>query len=98
MHKSGLTEYQPSADDAFSLPLKTREVLDKIEKYEEFIASKLEPDLKKAITARNALFKDIGEYVELKENITMIQRTNPTLEHVKTQFDLGSDFYVQAVM
>jgi lantibiotic modifying enzyme len=98
MDKSGLPEYRPAADDAFALPLKTREVLDKIDKYEHFITTKLEPDLNKTITERNALFKDIGEYVELKENITMIQRTNPTLEHVKTQFDLGSDFYVQAVM
>ncbi|KAI8967744.1 Prefoldin subunit-domain-containing protein [Mycotypha africana] len=65
-----------------------------IKKYDDFIASKLKPSLKKELDERDAIFHSISEYQKLNAQIETIQENN--LKELKTMVDLGSQFYAQA--
>ncbi|KAJ2801595.1 hypothetical protein H4R20_003609 [Coemansia guatemalensis] len=65
-----------------------------VQKYEDFIHNKLEPDLTQAIEARDVLYTQMSEYLKLKTHIDTIRTQN--LEEMETKVDLGSNFYAKA--
>ncbi|KAJ2455761.1 hypothetical protein EV183_000608 [Coemansia sp. RSA 2336] len=69
-------------------------VQETIQKYEEFIHTKLEPDLQQITQDRDALYNRMSEYLKLKTHIETIR--NQRLEEMETKVDLGSNFFVKA--
>ncbi|KAJ1987227.1 hypothetical protein H4R33_002951 [Dimargaris cristalligena] len=65
-----------------------------IHKYEEFVSHKLQPDLATALTERDAVYNQISEYLKLRNTIEVFDQKK--LTSLKTQIDLGCNFYVQA--
>ncbi|KAI1307371.1 hypothetical protein EDD11_004485 [Mortierella claussenii] len=66
----------------------------KIARYETFVNEGLRKDLKDALDARDAIYDQISEYLKLSKDIEVIKDNG--LKEMKTQVDLGSNFYVQA--
>ncbi|KAF9111030.1 hypothetical protein BGX27_005491 [Mortierella sp. AM989] len=69
-------------------------VQEKIARYETFVNEGLRKDLKDALDARDAIYDQISEYLKLAKDIQVIKDNG--LTEMKTQVDLGSNFYVQA--
>ncbi|KAJ1911373.1 hypothetical protein IWQ60_004576 [Tieghemiomyces parasiticus] len=65
-----------------------------IAKYEAFVTDQLQPDLATVLADRDAVYERIAEYLKLRNNIEILDRQQ--LTSLKTQVDLGSNFYVQA--
>lgn len=65
-----------------------------MKKYDEFIALKLKPSLKRELDERDMIFNSISEYQKLKAQIETIEENK--LTELKTMVDLGSQFYAQA--
>ncbi|KAJ1753382.1 hypothetical protein LPJ79_000469 [Coemansia sp. RSA 1821] len=72
----------------------TAKVQETIQKYEEFIYTKLEPDLQQITQDRDALYNRMSEYLKLKTHIETIR--NQGLEEMETKVDLGSNFFAKA--
>ncbi|KAF9898650.1 hypothetical protein BX616_003770 [Lobosporangium transversale] len=70
------------------------EIQQKIARYETFVNEGLRKDLKDALDARDAIYNQISEYLKLAKDIEVIKDNG--LTEMKTQVDLGSNFYVQA--
>ncbi|KAF8946280.1 hypothetical protein BGZ46_005821, partial [Entomortierella lignicola] len=68
--------------------------IEKIARYESFVNEGLRKDLKDALDARDAIYDQISEYLKLAKDIEIIKDNE--LTEMKTQVDLGSNFYVQA--
>ncbi|KAG0215405.1 hypothetical protein BGX28_010110 [Mortierella sp. GBA30] len=66
----------------------------KLARYETFVNESLRKDLKDALDARDAIYDQISEYLKLAKDIEVIRDNG--LKEMKTQVDLGSNFYVQA--
>ncbi|KAF8935787.1 protein UXT [Dissophora ornata] len=66
----------------------------KITRYEKFVNEGLRNDLKDALDARDAIYDQISEYQKLAKDIEIIKDNG--LTEMKTQVDLGSNFYMQA--
>ncbi|KAG0330551.1 hypothetical protein BGZ99_000022 [Dissophora globulifera] len=66
----------------------------KIARYESFVNEGLRKDLQDALDARDAIYDQISEYLKLAKDIEVIKDNG--LKEMKTQVDLGSNFYVQA--
>ncbi|KAG0264625.1 hypothetical protein BG011_006471 [Mortierella polycephala] len=66
----------------------------KLARYESFVNDGLRKDLKDALDARDAIYDQISEYLKLAKDIEVIKDNG--LKEMKTQVDLGSNFYVQA--
>ncbi|KAF9572744.1 hypothetical protein EC968_009472 [Mortierella alpina] len=66
----------------------------KLARYETFVNESLRKDLKDALDARDAIFDQTSEYLKLAKDIEVIKENG--LTEMKTQIDLGSNFYVQA--
>ncbi|KAF9199039.1 hypothetical protein BGZ49_010881 [Haplosporangium sp. Z 27] len=69
-------------------------IQEKIARYESFVNEGLRKDLKDALDARDAIYDQISEYLKLAKDIEIIKDNG--LTEMKTQVDLGSNFYVQA--
>ncbi|KAJ2615558.1 hypothetical protein H4S08_001184 [Coemansia sp. RSA 1365] len=65
-----------------------------VQKYEDFIRNKLEPDLSLVIEARDAIYTQMSEYLKLKTHIDTIRTQK--LDELETKVDLGSNFYAKA--
>ncbi|KAF9938583.1 hypothetical protein BGZ67_010671 [Mortierella alpina] len=66
----------------------------KLARYETFVNESLTSDLKDALDARDAIYEQTSEYLKLAKDIEVIKENG--LTEMKTQVDLGSNFYVQA--
>ncbi|KAF9312580.1 hypothetical protein BG003_006139 [Podila horticola] len=69
-------------------------VQQKLARYETFVNESLKKDLQDALDARNVIYDQISEYLKLAKDIEIIKSNG--LKEMKTQVDLGSNFYVQA--
>ncbi|KAJ2322911.1 hypothetical protein H4S02_001729 [Coemansia sp. RSA 2611] len=65
-----------------------------VHKYEDFIHSKLEPDLAQVVADRDAIYNRMSEYLKLKTHIDSIR--SQQLDELETKVDLGSNFYAKA--
>lgn len=68
----------------------------KIKKYENFVETKLKVDLRAILDARDKLYTQISDYVTLRNNIKTVQDSKQ--KKLKTMVNLGSEFWVQAVV
>lgn len=68
---------------------------DKIEKYEHLLNNVLRENLRIVLEERDKVYEDIATHSQLKQTITCIIEA-PEKEGLRTQVDLGSNFYVQA--
>ncbi|KAF9301700.1 hypothetical protein BGZ74_006374 [Mortierella antarctica] len=69
-------------------------VQQKLARYETFVNESLKKDLQDALDARNVIYDQISEYLKLAKDIEIIKSNG--LKEMKTQVDIGSNFYVQA--
>uniref|UniRef100_A0A9J8B9G7 Protein UXT n=1 Tax=Cyprinus carpio carpio TaxID=630221 RepID=A0A9J8B9G7_CYPCA len=67
---------------------------EKVLQYETFINEVLKRDLQKVLEHRDAVYEKIAQYLQLKNTIKSIQETGS--KELKTDVDLGCNFYVQA--
>lgn len=75
----------------------------KVKKYENFLNDKLKADLQVVHKQRDEIYKQIADYLQLKRIMqTLIQNRNTDNKDeknkIKTQMDLGCNFYCQAVI
>ncbi|KAG0364194.1 hypothetical protein BGZ54_007757 [Gamsiella multidivaricata] len=70
------------------------DIKQKIARYEKFVNEGLRKDLKDALDARDTIYDQISEHLKLAKDIEVIKDNG--LKEMKTQVDLGSNFYVQA--
>ncbi|KAJ2787049.1 hypothetical protein GGI15_001037 [Coemansia interrupta] len=70
------------------------EVQEVIDKYEDFINTRLKPDLEETLQVRDTIYSRTSEYLKLKTHIDTIRTQE--LDELETKVDLGSDFYVKA--
>ncbi|KAJ1896769.1 hypothetical protein LPJ66_003796 [Kickxella alabastrina] len=70
------------------------EIQEAIKKYEDFITTKLQPDLQQTLGLRDTIFNQMSEYLKLKTHIDTIRTQG--LDELETKVDLGSNFYVKA--
>ncbi|XP_042217541.1 beta-1,4-galactosyltransferase 4-like [Homarus americanus] len=68
---------------------------EKFEKYEHFVNNVLREDLRSVLEDRDKLFEEIAAHSQLKQTIDCMTEA-PSEEGLRTQVDLGSNFYVQA--
>ncbi|XP_069178150.1 beta-1,4-galactosyltransferase 4 [Procambarus clarkii] len=68
---------------------------EKLEKYEHFLNNVLREDLRLVLENRDKLYEDIAAHSQLKQVIDCINEV-PHEEGLRTQVDLGSNFYVQS--
>ncbi|XP_050686295.1 protein UXT-like [Eriocheir sinensis] len=68
---------------------------EKIEKYEQLLNNVLRENLRIVLEERDKLYEDIAAHSQLKQTINCIIEA-PNSEGLRTQVDLGSNFYVQA--
>ncbi|XP_067881201.1 protein UXT [Heterodontus francisci] len=66
----------------------------KVLEYEAFVSEVLKRDLQKVLEQRDEVYEKIAQYLQLKNIIERLQES-PTRE-LKTEVDLGCNFYVQA--
>ncbi|CAI0390979.1 unnamed protein product [Linum tenue] len=67
---------------------------EKIQKFEEFVDSRLKPDLVRAIGERDKVFEQQKIFVDLRRNIENLEKNSVT--SLRTLVNLGSEVYVQA--
>ncbi|KAG0233182.1 hypothetical protein BGW42_007660 [Actinomortierella wolfii] len=67
---------------------------EKLARYESFVNDTLKRDLKDTLDQRDAIYDQISDYLKLAKDIEIIQSNN--LTEMKTQVDIGSNFYMQA--
>ncbi|XP_071960663.1 protein UXT-like isoform X1 [Antedon mediterranea] len=70
-------------------------VSQKVFEYEHFVNEVLRKDLQKVLENREGLFTQVAQYLQLKTVIEKI-KDNVSDSDLKTQVDLGCNFYVQA--
>ncbi|KAK2850929.1 hypothetical protein Q5P01_007205 [Channa striata] len=66
----------------------------KVLQYETFINDVLRRDLQKVLEQRDGVYEKISQYLQLKNTILSLQ--NLDSKQLKTDVDLGCNFYVQA--
>ncbi|CAM6087971.1 unnamed protein product [Calypogeia fissa] len=66
----------------------------KIQKYENFVDTRLKPDLVHAISLRDKSYEQQRIFSDLAKNIQMLQENG--LKKLKSMVNLGSEVYVQA--
>ncbi|XP_026783724.1 protein UXT isoform X1 [Pangasianodon hypophthalmus] len=69
-------------------------ISEKVLQYESFINDVLKRDLQKVLEQRDGVYEKIAQYLQLKNTIKSIQETGS--KELKTDVDLGCNFYVQA--
>ncbi|KAJ2486266.1 hypothetical protein EV174_001234, partial [Coemansia sp. RSA 2320] len=65
-----------------------------IKKYEDFISTRLQPDLQQVLGLRDTIYNRMSEYLKLKTHIETIRTQG--LDELETKVDLGSNFFVKA--
>lgn len=68
----------------------------KVTKYEAFVNERLRTDLEKILEARDAVYADIAEYLQLQNVVTKLSQQRMSQSNLKTMVDLGANFYAQA--
>lgn len=66
----------------------------KVLQYETFINDVLRRDLQKVMEQRDSVYEKISQYLQLKNTLQSLQEVET--KHLKTEVDLGCNFYVQA--
>ncbi|XP_075882881.1 protein UXT [Nelusetta ayraudi] len=66
----------------------------KILQYENFVNEVLKKDLQKVLEQRDSVYEKISQYLQLKNTIQSLQESGS--RKLKTDVDLGCNFYVQA--
>ncbi|XP_038578642.1 protein UXT [Micropterus salmoides] len=66
----------------------------KVLQYENFINEVLKTDLQKVLDQRDSVYEKISQYLQLKNTIQSLQESSS--QRLKTDVDLGCNFYVQA--
>uniref|UniRef100_A0A3Q1FS24 Protein UXT n=1 Tax=Acanthochromis polyacanthus TaxID=80966 RepID=A0A3Q1FS24_9TELE len=66
----------------------------KVVQYENFINEVLKRDLQKVLEQRDIVYEKISQYLQLKNTIQSLQEAES--QRLKTDVDLGCNFYVQA--
>lgn len=66
----------------------------KVLQYENFINEVLKTDLQKVLDQRDSVYEKISQYLQLKNTIQSLQESGS--QRLKTDVDLGCNFYVQA--
>ncbi|XP_070766822.1 protein UXT [Enoplosus armatus] len=66
----------------------------KVLQYENFINEVLKRDLQKVLEQRDSVYEKISQYLQLKNTIQSLQDSGS--QQLKTDVDLGCNFYVQA--
>uniref|UniRef100_A0A3P8U8X6 Protein UXT n=1 Tax=Amphiprion percula TaxID=161767 RepID=A0A3P8U8X6_AMPPE len=66
----------------------------KVVQYENFINEVLKRDLQKVLEQRDVVYEKISQYLQLKNTIQSLQEAESL--RLKTDVDLGCNFYVQA--
>lgn len=66
----------------------------KVLQYETFINEVLRRDLQKVLEQRDSVYDKISQYLQLKNTIRSVQEAGA--QQLKTDVDLGCNFYVQA--
>ncbi|KAI8613315.1 Prefoldin alpha-like protein [Chytriomyces sp. MP71] len=70
---------------------------ERVARYEAFLAAKLQPDLRKLLERRDAIYAEIAEYLKLKNQIELIeQQQRGSDDPMRTMVDVGCDFFMQA--
>ncbi|XP_067930233.1 protein UXT homolog [Watersipora subatra] len=69
---------------------------DKIRKFEEFVNERLRVDLVKVMESREKVAEQLAHYLQLEALIEQLQISNVPGEPLRTQVDLGCNFYAQA--
>ncbi|POO03472.1 Prefoldin alpha-like [Trema orientale] len=67
---------------------------EKVQKFEEFVDSRLKPDLVRAIAERDKVFEQQKIFSDLRKNIETLEKNSVT--SLRTQVNLGSEVYMQA--
>ncbi|XP_030640720.1 protein UXT [Chanos chanos] len=67
---------------------------EKILQYETFINEVLRRDLQKVLEQRDGVYEKIAQYLQLKNTIEALRESDS--KDLKTEVDLGCNFYVQA--
>ena len=65
----------------------------KITDYEAFVNERLRADLKGVLDARDAVYSDLSEYLQLRNVIEKIQEHGVGNRELKTMVDIGANFY-----
>ncbi|CAB1427538.1 unnamed protein product [Pleuronectes platessa] len=66
----------------------------KVLQYENFINDVLKRDLQKVLEQRDEVYEKISQYLQLKNTVHTLQEAGS--QRLKTDVDLGCNFYVQA--
>lgn len=66
----------------------------KVLQYEKFLDEVLRRDLQKVVEQRDAVYEKISQYLQLKNTLESLQEAD--CKQLKTEVDLGCNFYVQA--
>ncbi|XP_039284087.1 protein UXT homolog [Nilaparvata lugens] len=72
------------------------QIPEKVLKFEEFVNNHLKEDLKKIHYKLDVLLGEMAEYIQLKNVIESLQSDDALKDGLKTQMDLGCNFYMQA--
>lgn len=73
---------------------------EKVLKYEHFVNETLKGDLKNLNDLRDKVYEEISEYLQLQTTLQKLEenKVNNKSEPLKTQVDLGCNFFAQAVV
>ncbi len=74
---------------------------EKVLKYEKFLNERLQPDLRSVLEQREALVAEAAEFAALKQAVGVITSPEAGIKKgqpLKSQVDLGCNFYAQAVV
>ncbi|KAM6925134.1 protein UXT [Xenentodon cancila] len=66
----------------------------KVLQYETFVSDVLHSDLRKVLEQRDQVYEKISQYLQLKNTLQNLQEAGS--QKMKTDVDLGCNFYVQA--
>eukprot|EP00063_Salmo_salar_P015201 XP_013990036.1 PREDICTED: protein UXT isoform X1 [Salmo salar] len=67
---------------------------EKVLQYETFISDVLKRDLERVLEQRDGVYEKIAQYLQLKNTIESLKESET--KGLKTEIDLGCNFYVQA--
>ncbi|XP_064156660.1 protein UXT [Anguilla rostrata] len=70
------------------------DINEKVLQYETFIDEVLKRDLQRVLEQRDGVYEKIAQYLHLKNTIESLQESG--CKDLKTEVDLGCNFYVQA--
>ena len=66
----------------------------KVKRYEDFLDTKLRPQLAEYVKARDTLKTELSQYLQLRETLQMLR--DQKLKTFQSRVDAGHEFYLQA--